>query len=158
MKFFKYFTVSFLFLTLPTFGCQNECIPQDCSGDNAQSIETFYSEEFAGAPCGLQNIDNDKKEVNLILTTQTDFDKYFNCAAQLPVIDFDNYFILAGMYRHHQCAVFDSQSVSVCNNKIKYSVTMLEQDCQAITSVFYATVIEKEYNNLPIDFDVQFKN
>lgn len=158
MKASKYINVSFLFLALLAFGCQDECIPQDCAGDNEQFIETFYSEEFAGIPCGLQNAESDEKEVNLIITTQTDFDKYFTCAAQLPVIDFDKYFILAGMYRHHQCAVFDSQSVSVCNNKINYRVTMLEQACQAITSVFYATVIEKEYNNLPVDFDVQFKN
>lgn|SRR5690554_3780860 len=158
MKASKYFSVSFLFLPLLTFGCQDESIPQDCAGDKTQFIETFYSEEFASIPCGLQNAESDEKEVNLVITTQTDFEKYFTCSAQLPVIDFDKYLIFAGTYRHHQCAVFDSQSVSVCNNKINYRVTILEQACDAFTSIFYATVIEKEYIYLPVNFDVQFKN
>ncbi|WP_339700963.1 hypothetical protein [Algoriphagus aquimarinus] len=81
MKASKYFTVSFLFLALLTFGCQDECVSQDCAGDNAQFIETFYSEEFASTPCGLQNIDSDEMEVNLVISTQTDFDKYLTCAA-----------------------------------------------------------------------------
>jgi hypothetical protein len=158
MKTLNNITSSILLLTLLTTGCQNESIPQSCDGDNAQYLETFYSEEFAGIPCELQNIESDKKEVNLVITNQVDLKKYFTCFEQLPEIDFDKYFILAGRYTHNNCAVFDSQQVSICNNKIIFKVKMLEQVCHAVTSVFYATVIEKKYSNLPVDFDVQFKN
>lgn len=158
MKTLNSITSSILLLILLTTGCQNESVPQDCSGDNAQSIETFYSEELASIPCGLQNIESTEKEVNLIIANQVDLEKYFTCSEQLPEIDFNKYFILAGRYTHNNCAVFDSQQVSICNNKVIYKVKMLEQVCQAITSVFYATVIEKKYSNLPVDFDVQFKN
>lgn len=147
-----------LLLALLTASCQKEGILQNCDGETVQNIETFYAEEFKNIPCGLQNIGNDKKEVNLVITNQADFEKYISCSGQLPVIDFDKYFILSGVYIHHQCAVFNGQQVSICNNKIIYSVRMLEQDCQAFTTVYYATVIEKKYRNLPIEFDVQFKN
>jgi hypothetical protein len=136
--------------------CQNEVFP-DCEENNAQQVESFYMDEFESTPCGLQHIEGNEKETQLVITTQADFEKYFTCSEQLD-IDFDKYFILAGMYRHHQCALFDSQQVSVCNNKIVYKVRMFEQICQAPTSVFYSTVIEKIHNALPVEFDVQFRN
>lgn len=158
MKTLNNITSSILLLTLLTNGCQNESIPQSCEGDNAQYLTTFYSDEFEGASCGLQSVENDEIEINLVITNQTDFEKYIFCSVQPPVIDFEKFFILTGVYRHHQCALFDSQQVSVCNNKIIYKVRMLEQICQAAIPVFYITVIEKKYSNLPVEFDVQFKN
>lgn len=157
MKTLKNAKVSLLFLTLFAFGCQNESVPQDCSDDNGQFLETFYSEELGSIQCGLQNIESTEKEVNLIITNQVDLQKYLTCFELLPEIDFDKYFILAGRYTHNNCAVFDSQQVSLCNNKVIYKIKMLEQACHAITSVFYATVIEKKYSKLTVDFDVQFK-
>lgn len=146
---------SILLLLLFAFGCQNESIPQDCSGDSVQPLQTFYS-EFSNTQCEFQAIDNAEKQVNLVITAQADFDKYLTCSDQLT-IDFDKYFILAGVYRHNQCAIFDNQQVFLCNNKVVYKVRMLEQDCLAVTSVFYATIIEKKYSVLSIEFDVQFK-
>jgi hypothetical protein len=43
-------------------------------------------------------------------------------------------------------------------HRIVYSVRLLEQDCQVFTMVYYATVIEKKYRTLPVEFDVQYKN
>ncbi|MFD2036923.1 hypothetical protein ACFSKL_19115 [Belliella marina] len=150
-------TMSGLFLLTVLIGsCQNEINP-DCEGDNAHQVESFYIDEFESASCGLQNIGGNEKETNLVITTQADFEKYFTCSEQLT-IDFDEYFILAGMYRHQQCAEFDSQQVLLCNNRIVYKVRMLEQICQAPIAVFYSTVIEKKHNALPVEFDVQFKN
>lgn len=152
---FKTMTVLLLLAEL-TGSCQKEISP-NCEGENAQQVESFYMDEFENTPCGLQHIEGNEKETQLVITSQADFEKYFTCSEQLP-IDFDKYFILAGMYKHHQCALFDSQQVSTCNNEIVYKVRMLEQICQAPTAVFYATVIEKKYSALPVEFDVQFKN
>ncbi|MCV9388132.1 hypothetical protein [Reichenbachiella ulvae] len=158
MKTLKTITLSLLFLAVLTTGCENESLTQNCEGDNAEFPEVFYSEELASIPCGLQSVESDNKEVNLVITNQADLEKYFTCHEQLPEIDFNKYFILAGSYTHHQCALLDSQSVSICNGRIAYNVNLLEQDCQAITSVFYAIAIENKYNNLPVDFKIQFKN
>ncbi|MFD2035734.1 hypothetical protein ACFSKL_13100 [Belliella marina] len=145
-----------LLLAALTCSCQNEINP-DCEGDNAQQVELFYVDEFESTPCGLQNIEGNEKETNLVITTQADFEKFFTCSEQLH-IDFDKYFILAGMYRHHQCAVFDSQQVVLCNNRIVYKVGLLEQICAALTNVSYFVVIDKQYENLPVVFDVKFSN
>ncbi|QLH33167.1 MAG: hypothetical protein HWD62_12780 [Cyclobacteriaceae bacterium] len=105
MKTLKNLMGSILFLILLIFGCQTENSPQECSGEDAQYLETFYSEEFASIPCALQNIESTEKEVNLRIESQADLEKYFTCHEQLPEIDFDKYFILTGVYRHHQCAL-----------------------------------------------------
>jgi len=159
MKTLKTIVVSLLLFTALATGCHNEGITQNCQGgDSATPVEAFYSDEFASIPCGLQNVESDDKEINLVITNQADLEKYFTCHEQLPEIDFDKYFILAGRYTHHQCAVFDTQSVSICNGRIVYKVYILEQICAAFTSVFYASVLEKKHSNLPVDFDVEFKN
>lgn len=157
MKTLKNSMGSILFLIILAFGCQNENLPQDCSGEDAQYLETFYFEELASIPCALQNIESTEKEVNLRIESQADLEKYFTCHEQLPEIDFEGYFILAGRFTHHQCAMFDNQQIFFCNNKVVYRVKLVEQDCLAITSVFYAIVIEKKYSNFSIEFDVQLK-
>ncbi len=149
--------ISLLLLTVLTGSCQKE-VTQNCEGDGAQQVETFYNVAFENIPCSLHNIDADDKVVNLVIKTQADYENYFTCSTQLPDVDFDLYFILAGRYRHSNCAIFDSQQVLLCNNKILYRVGMLEQACQAITDVFYVTVIERSYESLSIEFDVKFVN
>jgi hypothetical protein len=144
---------SLLLMTWLTVSCHNENLSPECD-----VIETFYNDEFENITCSLQNINTDDQTVNLVIKTQADYEKYFICGTQLPAVDFDKYFIITGGYRHNNCAIFDSQQVQLCNNKIIYGVRMLEQDCHAITNVYYATVIEKKYENLAVEFDVKFAN
>ena len=139
-------------------GCREDEVIQNCEGDDAQQIETFYTAEFGNTPCSLQNINSADKVVNIVIKTQADYEKYFTCISQPPTVDFEKYFIIAGNYRHHQCALFKGQKVLLCNNKIIYRVFILKQICDSITDVFYVTVIEKKYENLPIEFDVKFIN
>ena len=153
MKYLFYFYFSILFLTGLTVSCRNENLSPEC-----EVIETFYNDEFENIPCSLQNINTDDQTVNLVIKTQADYEKYFICGTQLPAVDFDKYFILAGRYRHNNCAVFDNQQVLLCNNKIIYRVRMLEQVCHSFTDVYYATAIEKKYEALPVEFDVKFAN
>ncbi|RZS95388.1 hypothetical protein [Cecembia calidifontis] len=139
-------------------GCDDDAGIQTCEGDNAQQVQTYYNDEFRDIPCSLQNINTNDKVVNLVIKTQADYEKYFICSFQPPVVDFDKYFILAGRYRHHQCAVFDSQQTLICENKLYYKVRMLEQICAAFTNVHYFAVIDRQYENLPVVFEVKFSN
>ncbi len=145
-----------ILFTLLSGSCQEEAMILNCEGENVQRIDTFYDDELENIPCSIQNINPDTKEVNLVIKTQADYEKYFTCSNELPVIDFEKYFILAGRYRHQQCAVFDRQQVLLCNNKLIYKVEMLELICASFTNVFYATVIEREYEGLSVVFDVGF--
>lgn len=147
-----------LLLSVLSGSCQEESMIQNCEGENGQRIETFYNEELENLPCSLQNINPDTREVNLIIKTQADYIKYITCSAELPAIDFEKYFILAGRYRHHNCAVFDRQQVLLCNNRLIYKVKMREQICNAFTNVYYFAVIERKYEGLQVVFDVGFKN
>lgn len=136
-------TVCLVLLPVFSIGCQKEDKFENSDGESVQYIKTFYSAEFDDAFCSLQNVSTTDKKVNLVITNQVDFEKYMSCDIQPPVIDFEKYFILTGVYKHNQCAVFDSQQVYICNNKIIYNVKMLRKDCQAITSLFYVAAIEK---------------
>lgn len=144
----------FALIMLTFYSCKEEF--KDCTGDNAQSIDTYYENEFENAFCQLQNIDDSKEETHLIIKSQSDYEKYVSCTEKLPTIDFDEYLVLAGVYRHHQCALFNWQSVVLCENEIIYRVRLLEQDCQILTSITYFNVISKEFDENKIEFDVQF--
>ncbi|WP_019596727.1 MULTISPECIES: hypothetical protein [Rhodonellum] len=154
---FKSVTI-LLLLTVLLGSCQEESLNQSCEGENSQRIETFYNEELENLPCSIQHINPDTREVNLVIKSQADYIKYFTCNTELPAIDFEKYFILAGRYRHHQCAEFNRQQVFICNNKLIYKVEMHELICAAFTNVFYVTVIERKYEGLQVVFDVGFKN
>jgi hypothetical protein len=150
--------IIFLISTTLSSSCEDQSAAQNCDSSNPQQIETFLNDEFANNPCSIQNISTEEKEVNLVIKTQADYEKYFICSFGLPVVDFDKYFILAGRYQHFQCAIFDNQQVLLCNNIIIYKVSMERQVCQAITNVFYSVVIERQFENLDIEFDVKFLN
>ena len=146
-------------LMLMSMGCGEE-LNTNCDGDNAQPIETFFDSDFDSAICQLnaQNIDQSEKETHLIIKTQNDFERYVNCTENAPTIDFDKYFVLAGVYRHHHCALIDRQSVVLCKGKLIYRVRLLELDCPSFTSVTYFTVMSKDYDSKEVEFDVQFVN
>ncbi|WP_009033907.1 hypothetical protein [Indibacter alkaliphilus] len=147
-------TVTGLLFLMSLGGCELVSRIQDCEEDSAPQVLTFFEDEFENFPWSLQNINLDDKEVNLVIKTQAEYEKYFISSKDLPDIDFGKFIILAGRYRHHQCAVFDRQQILLCDSRLFYKVRIIPQDCQAITDVFYSAVIERKYEDLPIIFNV----
>lgn len=141
-------------MMMVSMGCDDE-ISANCEGDQAQPVEQFFEDDFNVAICRLQNIEISSGENNLIIRNQDDYEKYVTCNGDLPNIDFDNYFILAGIFSHHQCAVFDNQSVELCENRLIYRVSILEQICFKPILIQYLTVINKKYEKMKIEFDIQ---
>lgn len=92
-------------------GCDFFAELQNCDADSAPPLETFYSDEFRDIVCGFKGVNPEEKVVNLVIKTQADYERYFNCSAPLPAVDFDKYFILAGSYRHLKCEEFYKYSV-----------------------------------------------
>lgn len=152
-KWFMPLTIS-LGIMMISMACEEE-VSQDCLGDQAKPVEQFFEGGFDAAGCRLQNLEFSSGENNLIIKNQSDFEKYVTCNNDLPNINFDKYFILAGVYSHHQCAIFDNQSVVLCDNRLKYKVKLKEQICFKPTDVKYFTVISKSYESMKIDFDIQ---
>mgnify|MGYP006902059207 CR=1 FL=1 len=149
-------TISFGIMMV-SMACEEE-VSQDCLGDQAKPVEQLFEGGFDAAGCRIQNIEFSSGENNFVIKNQSDYEKYVTCNNDLPNIDFDKYFILAGVYSHHQCAIFDNQSVELCDNRLKYKVKLKEQICFKPTDVKYFTVIERKYQNLPVVFDVNFSN
>jgi hypothetical protein len=135
------------------FGCEEKTV---CDGEMAFQVQTFLTEEFEA--CGLQNLDHRQKEVNLIIKTQAEFEKYVSCQPQSDPIDFNEFFLLAGRYKHQQCVRFDRQEVTICENRIFYTVNLMEQDCYSISDVFYFALIDRKFEDLEVKFNVKFKN
>ncbi|SDA91735.1 hypothetical protein SAMN03080617_03435 [Algoriphagus alkaliphilus] len=156
-KLFLSYIALFLCCVL-TLSCGESENPISCENINGIAIESFEDLFFEDVTCFIQNINPDQGTVKLVIKTQSDFEKYFACNPMVPQIDFEKYFILAGRYRHRQCAIWDSQQVFSCKKRIIFKVNMLEQVCLAFTNVYYFTVLEKKYSNWPIEFDVRFIN
>jgi hypothetical protein len=148
-------TLASLLLLWNIAGCDNQPETPVCEEGDVRYLQTFFNDEFGRAACRLQGIDPNTQVVNFVIRNQVDYEKHVVCG-QPPAVDFEKYFLLAGRYRHHQCAIFGEQQVMLCNNKIVYRVRMIQHDCLSFTNVWYFAVIEKRYENLPVVFDVGF--
>jgi len=151
-----------LLLILPIIGviligCVED-LDQGCRLENALSIEKFFEDEFRALDCSPEDLQGNSMSEIYVIKNQSDYIKHIHCSADLPEVNFDDYFILAGVYKHHQCAIFESQSVVVCGDQLIHTVFLLEQDCLAITPVSYMTAVSREFESKAIRFEVQFSN
>jgi hypothetical protein len=149
-------TIAGLVLLLSIDGCDTQPETPVCEEGDVRYLQTFFNDKFGRAACRLQGIDPNTQVVNFVIRNQVDYEKHVVCGHQPPAVDFGKYFLLAGRYLHHQCALFGDQQVMLCNNTIVYRVRMTELICAAFTNVWYFAVIEKRYENLPVVFDVGF--
>lgn len=138
--------------------------PFECTGGAPESIATFYVDEIGNSVCRaqIQNLgltSNSGRATGIIINNQAAYDKYLTCAATKPVIDFENYFILAGLYRHNSCASLKQYEVKLCDDKLIFRIDMLKGLCAGPNNViFLMVVVEKIYEDKTIVFDMQFSN
>ncbi|HRO69312.1 MAG TPA: hypothetical protein PK951_03000 [Chitinophagaceae bacterium] len=177
------FTAFFL-LSLLMAGCQKKGVPHEeeeiidaviielpnglppfeCTGGAPESIATFYVDEIGNSVCRaqIQNLgltSNSGRATGIIINNQAAYDKYLTCAAAKPVIDFDNYFILAGLYRHSSCVSFKQHEVKLCDDKLIFRIDMLKGLCAGPNNVIFSMVaIKKIYSKREIIIDMQFTN
>jgi len=151
-----------LLLILPIIGVTLigcvEDLDHVCRMENAQPIETFFEDEFRALNCSPEDLQGDSLSEIYVIKNQSDYIKHILCSADLPEVNFDDYFILAGIYSHHQCAIFKSQSVVICGDQLIHTVFLLEQDCLAVTPVSYMTAVSRKFENKAIRFEVEFVN
>ena len=91
----------------------------------------------------LQKIDDEKEIVNLVINSQSDYEKYVACNATLPTIDFKNYTLLAGRMKTPYADHIISQSVVNACNELKYTVTIGEGIATVASKVYYFAIISK---------------
>ena len=138
--------------------------PFECTGDATELISTFYASEIANGACRamVQNLGltaNSSRGTGIIIKNQAAYEKSLTCAVSQPVIDFENYFVLAGFYRHSSCATFKQHTVMLCDGKIVFSIDMLKGLCAGPNNVIFSMVaIKKMYITKEILIDMQFVN
>jgi hypothetical protein len=153
MNFKSYFI--HLVIVVGIAGCENSMNPVNCIEENKVALEPIKVEGFNPESCRL--VDTTKEqEYRVIIKSKTEFDKYINCSINAPDVDFNKYFILAGSYNHRQCATLDNQQISICSDALVYNVNLREQDCLAVTRVYYFAIVENKYSNLPVTFEIEF--
>lgn len=134
--------------------CEPSFDPEKCLGEDPFLVETFYNEELLQFPCAILLEDESYGARNFIITTQDEFDEIFNCNDGFPTIDFNQYFVLAGRFRYRDDASLQSQSVILCENKLVYNVEIKKSILNSISNVFYYQVVDREYLNRDIIFNV----
>jgi hypothetical protein len=152
LRFLSFFVVSLL------FSCEKDWL-KDCVEGNVQHVDAENLRLESGRICILQNVDDGKKEVTVRIDNAEDFEKYLYCGLLEPSFepDFVESFILAGKFSHHQCAALERQSLFICNGKLVYQVNIDQHDCQALTTVYYGVLVPRDYMDLQVVFDVQFR-
>lgn len=134
--------------------------PVEC-GEGGTPIATYYSEEIANGFCRLEvplidSAAKSKRGIGAIIRNQAAFNKYFTCRETLPSIDFENYFVLAGLYRHHSGASFKKQALTQCGDTIVFKMEMRKGLQAAPYSIFSMAAIEKKHYNKKILFNMEF--
>ncbi len=134
--------------------------PLDC-GEGGTPVPVFYTEEIANGFCRLDvplvdSAAKSKRGIGAVIKNKAAFDKFFTCREIRPPIDFDNYFVLAGLYRHHSGAFFKNHEILLCGDTIVFKVNMTKGAQAASYSVFSMVSVEKKYSNMAIHFEMEF--
>lgn len=144
-----------LLSVLVTFvSCEPSFDLEKCLGEDAFLVETFYNEELLQFPCAILLEDESYGARNFIITTQDEFDEILICNDGFPSIDFNQYFVLAGRFRYRDDASLQSQSVILCENRLVYNVEIKKSILNSISNTFYYQVVDREYLNKEIIFNV----
>lgn len=149
-------TILFLcgMIILTAFSCEKT--EKNCNEESQPvQIQDLVSLE-SNTQYWLQNIDDEKEIVNLVINSQSDYEKYIACNATLPTIDFKNYTLLAGRMKTPSSDVVINQSVTKNCNNYTYNVIIGDGSLGVISTVHYFTILEKVYGN--VTFNIQYKN
>lgn len=103
----------------------------------------------------MQNIDDEKEIVNVVINSQSDYEKYVACNTTLPTIDFKNYTLLSGRMKTPYADHIISQSAVKACNELKYTVTIGEGIATVASKVYYFAIIPK--TNATISFNILYQ-
>jgi hypothetical protein len=93
-------------------------------------------------------------DVELIITNQTDFNKYVLCDND-PVVNFDEEFVLAGMTKvQPHCIYIKEQNVSFLRDTLTYTVIIGKMICAHPEIASYMVVVPRGYLADVIEFKV----
>lgn len=102
----------------------------------------------------LVDIDETQLDVLIEVKNQDDFEKHVRCNYEPEVIDFDNFILLAGRTKYHQCAYLGEQSVVHKCTELHFNVEIKKMDCMMPTDVFYFALVAADYSKFIFKLNV----
>ncbi len=143
-------------LALSFSGCDND--DQGCQDEpSAIPFETFVLAEDQW--CMLNAIDETKPQIDLIIQTQDDYEKYVECSSDLPSIDFSEKTLLAGRLKTpYQDKVITQTYTRDCKNRYVFHVEIGLGIAPATSNVFYFAIVPKTAIENNVIFDVEYRN
>jgi hypothetical protein len=158
METMKNYSILLCPLFLFAFSCEQEKII--CTGEAISiSYEPMVADSLEN-DCRLQNIGDTREvgsQVNVLIQSQADYEKYMLCATSLPDIDFSQKTLLAGRYvASHMDQVKHQRVYQECNGKVKFEVRLDKGGYTAVTDVFFFAVVPKISSQAEVIFDVSY--
>lgn len=110
---------------------------------------------FAKTPSDEYEVDDELSRFEMVITGKDEFDNWFNCREEMEEIDFEEFFVLAGISKgHHQCVEVRNLDVLVSNDALLFSVEIWEADCFVPETARYIVKVSAEYKFYPVEFNV----
>lgn len=136
------------------YSCTGDTVDPECSEEEHKSIsfESISTSSLAFKGRDVPFEQRDKSEVNLIIKSEKDFNKYLISRNGFPGIDFSKNVLLCGRKTYMHCVRLDSVNVVEMCNKIQHRVYIREGICGAITDIYYFTLVPVNYSKKKIDF------
>ncbi len=155
-----------LFCLITIVGCDYKDITA-CSGELTQVSFDYLVSPTNGdnEQCWLQNLNESldaqgrpQQQLDLVIQTQTDYEKYFGCSGTLPIIDFAKKTLLAGRYiETSACFVFDQSVYKDCRQNYFFNVQLSAGSSQAFAKIPYFAIIPKISNKSKVTVNVTYK-
>ncbi len=153
MKNVKLFLFLYGIIVIIISGCENN---DGCNEQPQQVVILHFGDTTGNTQYRLQNIDTEQETVNLVINSQTDYEKYVAGNGTLPVIDFNHYTFLAGRMKTSASGMVTDQYVTRKCYEYTYTVNIEEGNLGVVSAVYYFAVIEKA--NGKVIFDIHYVN
>jgi hypothetical protein len=150
MKFLnQQMSVAAIMILLLLIFCGFSCSPDSvsdptCNETEIKAIPTYDFMPLNSGKAHLQNIDENSTFFNLMIGTQSDFEKYVVLNPDFsPTIDFTTQLLVAGRIIRPKCAEINVIEINGNCNEYACNVVIQDFDCDALTLLDYFILIDK---------------
>jgi hypothetical protein len=137
-----------------TVVCCKENVVPGCQSQEIKPVTTYEYLPLNSRDARLQNIDESKDTVNLVISNQSDYDHYVetNPALNRIMIDFTKKTLLAGLIFTPSCTeLIRIEAVGNCT-EYDCTIVMRDLDCHGTTLLTYFVLIDKTNAKLTYDY------
>jgi len=146
-----------IIITLLGFSCEKNDL--DCEGEPTQIPFEYLLAENSNETCVLKNIDDTEVQVNLIIQSQVDYEKYLECSDTLPSINFSEHTLLAGRLKAPNMDRVVKQTFSQdCTDRYLYYVEIGSGVATMPSDVYYFAIVPKIIDESTLRFEIKYVN